>query len=172
MAEHRKLWRAALAQIGKSRRVFVHRDYHAENLLWLPQRDGVARVGLIDFQDAVAGSPAYDLISLTEDARRDVSRELAQAAVQHYLAIMKAQGAAVDEAQFRREMAVMAAQRNTKIVGIFARLYKRDGKARYLAFLPRVWSYLERDLAHPALDDLRTWYDRVIPKDKRAVELA
>ena len=171
IAEHRSLWRAALAGIGTERRVFVHRDYHAENLLWLPEREGVARVGLIDFQDAVAGSPAYDLISLTEDARRDVSPELAEAATAHYLATMKAQGTPLDEARFRREMAVMAAQRNAKIVGIFARLYKRDGKPRYLALLPRVWAHLERDLAHPALADFRAWYDRVIPKDKRAVEI-
>ena len=135
-----RLWRAALAGIGQSRRVFVHRDYHAENLLWLPERQGVARVGLIDFQDAVAGSPAYDLISLIEDARRDVSPELAEAATAHYLAAMRAQGTPLDEAAFRHEMAVMAAQRNAKIVGIFARLYKRDGKPRYLAFLPRVWA--------------------------------
>ena len=87
------------------------------------------------------------------------------------VAAMRAQGTPLDETRFRAEMAVMAAQRNAKIVGIFARLYKRDGKARYLAFLPRVWSYLERDLAHPVLGDLRAWYDRVIPKDKRAVEL-
>ncbi len=171
VTEHRALWRAALAGIADSRRVFVHRDYHAQNLLWLPQRHGAARVGLIDFQDAVAGSQAYDLISLIEDARRDVSPEVAEAATVHYLAALKAQGTPVDEAQFRHEMAVMAAQRNTKIVGVFARLYKRDGKARYLAYLPRVWATLERDLAHPALGDLRAWYDRIIPKEKRAVEL-
>jgi aminoglycoside/choline kinase family phosphotransferase len=160
-----------LAGIEGARRVFVHRDYHAENLLWLPERDGLARVGLIDFQDAVAGSAAYDLISLTEDARRTVSPELAEAATRHYLAAMKQQGSPVDEAQFRHEMAVMAAQRNAKIVGIFARLYSRDGKARYLAFLPRVWGYLARDLSHPALARLQAWYDRVIPQDKRAVEI-
>ncbi len=170
LSEHRALWRAVLADIAGGRRVFVHRDYHAENLLWLPERAGVARVGLIDFQDAVAGSAAYDLISLIEDARRDVAPLVAEAATAHYLAAMRAQGACLDEAAFRREMAVMAAQRNTKIVGVFARLYKRDGKARYLAFLPRVWAYLERDLTHPALAGLRAWYDRVIPKDKRAVE--
>lgn len=170
VAEHRSLWRAALEGLG-GRRVFVHRDYHAQNLLWLPQRQGVARVGLIDFQDAVAGSPAYDLISLTEDARRTVSPELGETATRHYLAAMAAQGMPLDEAGFRHEMAVMAAQRNAKIVGIFARLYSRDGKGRYLAFLPRVWAYLERDLAHPALSDLRAWYDRTIPKDKRAVEI-
>ena len=169
VAEHRALWRAALAGIGAARKVFVHRDYHAQNLLWLPQRDGVARVGLIDFQDAVAGSAAYDLISLTEDARRDVIPEIAEAATVHYLATMRAQGTPVEEAAFRREMAVMAAQRNAKIVGIFARLYKRDGKPRYLAYLPRVWGYLERDLAHPALADLRAWYDRVIPPAQRVV---
>jgi aminoglycoside/choline kinase family phosphotransferase len=169
-SEHRRLWQAALAGIGDLRRVFVHRDYHAHNLLWLPSRDGVARVGLIDFQDAVAGSPAYDLISLTEDARRDVSPAVAEAATAHYLAAIAAQGMPLDEPRFRREMAVMAAQRNAKIVGIFARLYKRDGKARYLALLPRVWRYLERDLSHPALADLRAWYDHMIPKDKRALE--
>lgn len=169
-AEHRRLWRAVLSGIGKDRRVFVHRDYHAQNLLWLPERHGVTRVGLIDFQDAVAGSQAYDLISLVEDARRDVSPALAEAATAHYLAALRQQGTAVDEKAFRHAMAVMAAQRNAKIVGIFARLYKRDGRARYLAFLPRVWTYLERDLAHPALADLRAWYDRVIPKDKRTVE--
>lgn len=170
LAEHRRLWQAALAGLD-GRRVFVHRDYHAQNLLWLPQRQGLARVGLIDFQDAVAGSPAYDLISLTEDARRTVSPELAEAATRDYLKAMTAQGSPLDEAAFRHEMAVMAAQRNAKIVGIFARLYSRDGKARYLAFLPRVWAYLERDLAHPALADLRAWYDRTIPKDKRAVDI-
>jgi aminoglycoside/choline kinase family phosphotransferase len=169
--EHRRLWREVLAGITGGRRVFVHRDYHAENLLWLPERDGLARVGLIDFQDAVAGSAAYDLISLTEDARRDVSPELAEAATRHYLAAMKQQGSPVDEAQFRHEMAVMAAQRNAKIVGVFARLYTRDGKARYLAFLPRVWRYLARDLSHPAMAGLQAWYDRVIPQDKRAVEI-
>ena len=168
-AEHRHLWKAVLSQIAGGRRVFVHRDYHAQNLLWLPERNGVERVGLIDFQDAVAGSTAYDLISLTEDARRDVSPELAEAATAHYLVAMKAQGTPVDEAAFRREMAIMAAQRNAKIVGIFARLYKRDGKARYLSLLPRVWGYLERDLSHPALVELRAWYDRMIPKSKRAL---
>jgi len=172
VADHRALWRAALSGLGDGRRVFVHRDYHAQNLFWLPERDGLTRVGLIDFQDAVAGSPAYDLISLTEDARRDVSNELADATTAYYLAAMKSQGLGLDAESFRREMAVMAAQRNAKIVGIFARLNSRDGKARYLAFLPRVWSYMERDLLDPALADLRAWYDRVIPKDKRAVEIA
>jgi aminoglycoside/choline kinase family phosphotransferase len=165
---HRSLWRGVLAKLPEGQRVFVHRDYHAQNLIWMPHR--AEPVGLIDFQDAVAGSRAYDLISLTEDARRDVPPDLAEFTVQAYLKAAAADGAPVDEAAFRREMAVMAAQRNAKIVGIFARLYKRDGKARYLDLLPRVWGYLERDLTHPALAELRDWYDAVIPKSKRAVE--
>lgn len=167
--EHRALWRGALDSIADSERVFVHRDYHAQNLLWLPERQGLARVGLIDFQDAVAGSRAYDLISLTEDARRDVSPELGEIAARHYLQTMQAQGTPLDEGKFRAEMAVMAAQRNTKIVGIFARLYARDGKRRYLSYLPRVWRYLERDLRHPLLTDLNAWYDRLIPLARRTL---
>ena len=167
IAEHRALWRAALASL-KHDPVFVHRDYHAQNLLWLPQRSGVARVGLIDFQDAVAGSKAYDLISLIEDARRDVAPQIALATTRHYLDAMKAQGTALDEAAFSGQMAVMAAQRNAKIAGIFARLHKRDGKARYLALLPRVWGYLNRDLEHPAMYGVKAWYDKTIPREARA----
>ncbi len=166
-AEHRALWQTALDSIAGHDQVLVHRDYHAQNLIWMPQRPGHGRVGLIDFQDAVAGSRAYDLVSLIEDARRDVSPQVAERATAHYLAAMQAQGTALDEAGFRTEMAVMAAQRNAKIVGIFARLYKRDGKPRYLALLPRVWGHLERDLMHPALAQLRDWYDRTIPRQLR-----
>jgi aminoglycoside/choline kinase family phosphotransferase len=169
VAQHRDLWRQALAGIAASPRVFVHRDYHAQNLIWMPHRQGLARVGLIDFQDAVAGSLAYDLVSLLEDARRDVSPAIADLATRHYLASMRAQGTPLDETAFRRDMAVMAAQRNAKIVGIFARLYKRDGKSRYLGYLPRVWGHLERDLAHPSLAPLRAWYDRTIPAALRTL---
>ena len=165
--EHRGLWRSALAPVLASPRVFVHRDYHAQNLLWLPQRSGAARTGLIDYQDAVAGSHAYDLVSLLEDARRDVDPAVAQAAVRHYLEMMTAQGTPLDEAGFRAEMAAIAAQRNAKIVGIFARLFRRDGKPRYLGYLPRVWGNLNHDLAHPSLASLRAWYDRTIPSEKR-----
>ncbi len=167
--EHRALWRKVLGAVAVRTPVFVHRDYHAQNLMWLPERNGLARIGLIDFQDAVAGSRAYDLISLIEDARRDVAPELAKITAAHYLAAMRAQGTPLDEAHFRAEMAVMAAQRNTKIVGIFARLYARDGKRRYLSYLPRVWTYLERDLSHPLLGELRAWYDRVLPKERRSL---
>jgi aminoglycoside/choline kinase family phosphotransferase len=165
--EHRALWQAALADIAAAPRVFVHRDYHAQNLLWLPQRTGTARTGLIDFQDAVAGSRAYDLVSLLEDARRDVDPVVGHAALRHYLDTMAAQGLPVNEEAFGAEMAAMAAQRNAKIVGIFARLFRRDGKPRYLALLPRVWGHLTRDLAHPSLAPLRAWYDRTIPVETR-----
>jgi len=162
IAEHRALWRETLDALREPSPVFVHRDYHAENLLWLPDRAGIARVGLIDFQDALAGSRAYDLISLVEDARRDVAPEVATATTAHYLMMTGA-----DEQKFHAQMAVMAAQRNAKIAGIFARLYKRDSKPRYLAFLPRVWGYLNRDLEHPALAKLKSWYDKTIPRELR-----
>ncbi|HEY1962118.1 MAG TPA: phosphotransferase, partial [Rhizomicrobium sp.] len=165
--EHRALWRDVLRQVLASPPVFVHRDYHAQNLFWLPEREGAARVGMIDFQDAVAGAPSYDLISLIEDARRDVRPELAEAMMQRYIGARRASDDAVDEEAYRAEGAVMAAQRNAKIAGIFARLYQRDGKPRYLSYLPRVWGYLEHDLRHPALAPLKLWYDRKIPLEAR-----
>ena len=166
-SEHRTLWRDVLAPVIASPSVFVHRDYHAQNLIWLPEREGVARAGMIDFQDAVAGTHSYDLISLVEDARRDVAPALAEAMTVRYLQKMHAQGRPLDEDAYRAEMAVMAAQRNAKIAGIFSRLYKRDGKPRYLSYLPRVWGYLNRDLEHPALGPLKAWYERVIPRGAR-----
>jgi aminoglycoside/choline kinase family phosphotransferase len=166
-AEHRALWREALAKVRGTRPVFVHRDYHAQNLLWLPDRSGAARVGLIDFQDAVAGSPAQDLMHLIEDARRDVSPETSAATVRQYLDAMRDAGKPVDEEAFRAEMATISGQRNARIVGIFSRLFQRDGKPRYLTYLPRVWGHLNRDLEHPALAPLKSWYDRTIPRDRR-----
>jgi aminoglycoside/choline kinase family phosphotransferase len=165
--QHRALWQAALKPLADAPKVLVHRDYHAQNLLWLPERQAAQRVGLIDFQDAVAGSRAYDLVSLIEDARRDVDPALAEAMTRHYLYAMGGEGVAMDEQRFRHEMAVIAAQRNAKILGIFARLARRDGKPRYLALLPRVWGYLERDLAHPELAALKGWYDRLFPAGVR-----
>jgi hypothetical protein len=165
--EHRILWRGALRPVLVAPSVFVHRDYHAQNLFWLPQREGAARVGMIDFQDAVAGTTSYDLISLLEDARRDVAPELSEAMMQRYIGARQGMDAAFDVDTYRAQAAVIAAQRNAKIAGIFARLYKRDGKPRYLSYLPRVWGYLERDLRHAALAPLKRWYDRKIPADAR-----
>ena len=167
--EHRALWREALAPHLNTPPVFVHRDYHAQNLLWLTGRSGVARVGLIDFQDAVAGAKAYDLASLIEDARRDVPPALGESVTAHYLEAMRRQGTPLDGQAFAAELAAFAAQRNAKIVGIFARLFRRDGKPRYLSYLPRVWSHLGRDLEHPSLAALKSWYDRAIPQEARGV---
>jgi len=167
--EHRALWQKVLGPHLQSHSVFVHRDYHAQNLLWLPERSGVARVGLIDFQDAVAGAKAYDMVSLIEDARRDVSPAVGAATTAHYLQTMREHGTPLDGEAFAEEMAVFAAQRNAKIVGIFARLFRRDGKPRYLSYLPRVWSYLSSDLEHPALAALKTWYDRAVPQESRGI---
>jgi aminoglycoside/choline kinase family phosphotransferase len=169
VSEFHTLWRETLQPLLADPAVFVHRDYHAQNLMWMPNRRGAARVGLIDFQDAVAGSTAYDMISLVEDARRDVTPEIGRLTIERYMTAMHAAGKPVDEAAFAHAMAVFAAQRNTKIVGIFARLFRRDGKPRYLSYLPRVWSYLGADLNHPALSRLKSWYDRAIPFEARGV---
>lgn len=149
-----------------ARPVLVLRDFHADNLLWLPARQGPARVGLLDFQDAVAGHPAYDLVSLLEDARRDVAPDLAARMLDRYIA-----GSGTDAASLRDAYAILGAQRNIRIIGIFTRLWKRDGKPGYQAFMPRMWGLLERDLAHPALAALRAWIDRVAPAGLRRTPL-
>ncbi len=141
--------------------VTVLRDYHAENIMLL---GGQARApqGLIDFQDALVGHPAYDLVSLLQDARRDVPAALEAAMLAHYRA---AAGVAGDD--FLADYARLGAQRNAKIVGIFTRLDQRDGKSKYLGLIPRVWAALERDLAHPALAPVAKWFDANIPADLR-----
>ncbi|WP_424988193.1 aminoglycoside phosphotransferase family protein [Microbulbifer sp. S227A] len=126
--------------------VLIQRDYHAENLLWLPDRQGAARVGLLDFQDAMAGHPAYDLVSLLQDARRDVSPGLQEAMIARYLA-----GSKDDPTRFRAAYAVLGAQRNLRILGVFARLGREYGKPHYIDLIPRVWAHLMQDLDHPAL---------------------
>jgi len=158
----RMLWAILAPEVADEPRVLVLRDFHAENLLWLPGRDGAAKIGLLDFQDAVAGHRAYDLVSLLEDARRDVDPALAEAMLQRYIA-----GSGVDDAQFRRAYAILGAQRNLRIIGIFTRLWKRDGKPHYQSFMPRMWGLVERDLAHPVLADLRHWLDAIVPQERR-----
>ena len=147
--------------------VLVLRDYHADNLLLL-DRPGLKRLGLLDFQDALAGHPAYDLVSLLQDARRDVTPELEEAMLAEYLAA----GGRADPDRFRAHYEILGAQRNTKILGIFTRLWQRDGKAGYLAFQPRVWGYLERNLAHPALAPVKRWFDANVPAAARAAHWA
>ncbi|MDX2289264.1 MAG: tRNA (adenosine(37)-N6)-threonylcarbamoyltransferase complex ATPase subunit type 1 TsaE [Hyphomicrobiaceae bacterium] len=156
-------WAPLIAEIAASPRHLVLRDYHSPNLMWRSHADGLARVGVIDFQDAVAGHPGYDLVSLLQDARLDVPAALESALLERYCAAVTAREPGFDEPGFRRAYAILGAQRNTKILGIFARLWLRDGKPRYLSHLPRIWGYLERDLAHPALSDLRAWYDEAFP---------
>ncbi len=138
--------------------MLVQRDYHAENLLWLPERDGAARVGLLDFQDAAAGHPAYDLVSLLEDARRDVTQATVAAAKAHYLALT-----GFDPAQFDLAYAAMGAQRNLRILGVFARLSLHFGKPGYVDLIPRVWDHLRTDLAHPSLAELRGLVQAALP---------
>ncbi len=166
-AEFSGLWQAAFNAVAELPPVLVLRDYHADNLLWLPERHGHARVGVLDFQDAVAGHPAYDLVSLLEDARRDVAPTLAEDMIARYCRAAAARGAGFDEAAFRLAYAILGAQRNTKIIGIFSRLWKRDSKPAYLDFIPRVWGLLERDLEAPALAPLRDWFERAVPEAAR-----
>lgn len=138
--------------------VLVLRDMHAENLVWLPERAGVARVGLLDYQDAGLGHPAYDLASLLHDARRDVPLPVARATIRTYL-----DATGLEEAPFLRAFHALSAQRNLRIRGIFHRLAQRDGKTRYLAFLPRVEAHLARDLSQPGLEPLARAVGRVLP---------
>jgi N-acetylmuramate 1-kinase len=161
-AEYLSLWRHYFSHTMPARPVLVLRDYHAQNLFWLPGRSGVARVGLIDFQDALLGSPAYDLVSLLEDARRDVPPALAAAMLARYC-IGAAADSAFDEAAFRTAYAVAGAQRNCKILGIFARLAKRDNKPAYLQLIPRVRALLRHDLQHPEFAALRGWFAAHLP---------
>lgn len=158
--EFLNLWRDAFRHLETEDPILVLRDYHADNLMWLPDRDGVARVGLLDYQDAVIGHAAYDLVSLLQDARRDVPPALEAAMIDRYLAASAQAGRVFDEAAFRTAYAILGAQRNIKIIGIFMRLCVRDGKAAYLDMIPRVWALLERDLAIPELAGVARWLNR------------
>jgi tRNA threonylcarbamoyl adenosine modification protein YjeE len=161
--EYFGLWQPLLAEAAKADPGWVLRDYHSPNLMWLPQREGIKRVGILDFQDALAGPLAYDLVSLLQDARLDVPEALERDELARYCAARNAQSPHFLSDQFIALYATLGAQRNSKILGIFARLAKRDGKRGYLAHIPRVARYLERDLAHPALAGLRRFYARELP---------
>jgi len=158
-------WRAVLPHAAGAATTLVLRDYHVDNLLHLPQRPGVAACGLLDFQDAVLGPASYDLVSLLEDARRDVPPALAERMIERYLAAFPA----IDRGAFLASYAVLGAQRNCKIVGIFTRLWRRDGKPQYLPHIARVWRLIERDLAHPALAPVADFLDRNVPSGLRGV---
>jgi len=158
LAAWRESW-AGVVAAAERRPVLVLRDYHADNLMVLP--DG--ELGLLDFQDALAGHPAYDLVSLLQDARRDVSPELEAAMLDHYRSAARI----TDAEAFRADYEVLGAQRNVKILGIFTRLWKRDGKPFYPTMHPRIWNYVERNFRHPAVAPVRAWFDANVPQRYR-----
>ena len=157
------LWRDALRPVLDAPKTWVLRDFHSPNLLWLRDRSGIAQIGLLDFQDAVMGSAAYDVASLLQDARVDVPEELEIALLGHYVQARQAGEAAFDADSFAQLYATLAAQRATKILGIFARLDRRDGKPQYLRHLPRIHAYVTRALRHPGLAALDKWYRAHVP---------
>jgi aminoglycoside/choline kinase family phosphotransferase len=161
---YRAAWTELLAPVANDGLgpVTVLRDYHAENVMLVAGREGVSHLGLLDFQDALAGHPAYDLASVLEDARRDVPPELERAMIDRYIAAT-GQGAA-----FKHAYWTLAAQRNTRILGVFVRLWKRDGKPHYRTFQPRMWGLLERDLAQPGMEPVRDWFEANVSAEYRA----
>ncbi|MFN3743242.1 MAG: tRNA (adenosine(37)-N6)-threonylcarbamoyltransferase complex ATPase subunit type 1 TsaE [Hyphomicrobiaceae bacterium] len=162
-AEFLRLWNAQIDWLEVQPLGWVLRDYHSPNLMWL----GDGRVGVLDFQDAMRGPWAYDVVSLLQDARLDVPEALERELLQYYREEVARREPEFDAAAFDMAYAVLGAQRNNKVLGIFTRLAHRDGKFAYLAHLPRTWRYLERNLCHPALADLRTWFDTHFPREGR-----
>jgi len=160
-----RAWREVLEPVASDGLgpVTVLRDYHAENIMLVEGREGVAHFGLLDFQDALSGHPAYDLASVLEDARRDVLPQVERAMIDRYV------GAVGGDETFERAYWALAAQRNTRILGVFTRLWKRDDKPHYRRFQPRMWGLLERDLSQPHLAPVRAWFDENVgPEHRRA----
>ena len=156
-------WRELFADVIAAPPTLVLRDYHSPNLLWLPEREGLARVGVIDFQDAVLGHPAYDVASLLQDARLTVPADQELRLLGLYAKLRRDRDPTFDVAAFARAYAILGAQRATKILGIFARLDKRDRKPQYLVHLPRLQTYLRKNLAHPALAGIKSWVEQNVP---------
>ena len=163
-AEWDALWTPIRARAEAQASVFAHRDYHAENLIWRPERAGVARVGLLDFQDALRAHPAWDLLSLLQDARRDVPPALEAAMLERYLAARPQ----VDRETFLADYRALAALNAARILFIFARQVAGFGRPRYAAFMPRTWRALDRNLAAPELAAIRAWFERELPAEQRA----
>ena len=162
--EYLNIWRSLIPAIIDSGATLVLRDFHADNLMWLPDREGLAKCGLLDYQDAVAGSPIYDLMSLLEDARRDLRPGLAARMVDRYFAGVSG----TDRAALDKTYSILAAQRHCKVIGIFTRLAVRDKKYDYLVYLSRVWKLLERVCYNPALSPLKLWLDQNVPTATRS----
>ena len=158
------LWREVLTPVLTQPTTWTLRDFHSPNLHWLPERDGLKRLGLIDFQDAVLGPPAYDVASLLQDARLEVPSDLELRLLAHYARRRAIRDPRFDPSAFTTAYSVMGAQRATKILGIFTRLDRRDGKPQYLRLLPRIERTLAKNLAHPALEPLRRWFETQLPR--------
>ena len=154
------IWSDLIDELRDAEKSLVLRDYHSPNIIWRDEAEGKDRIGLIDFQDAVIGPSSYDVASIVQDARIDIPKELESRLVAHYCACRKPP---FDEQAFHQSLAIMQAQRATKILGIFVRLSKRDGKHGYLAHLPRIEDYLGRACAHPSLAQLDNWMKTVFP---------
>jgi N-acetylmuramate 1-kinase len=163
------LWRPLFDEILAGPQTWCLRDYHSPNLLWLPARTGLARVGVLDFQDTILGHPAYDVVSLVQDARVDVSPALEAELISAYVAARRSRTPDFDETAFRRAHAILSAQRNTRILGVFARLKARDGKPGYLKHMPRLWGYLDRVFDEAVLHPLKLWYEETVPADRRVL---
>ena len=157
-------WQGVLATAQTENNVLILRDFHVDNLMWLPDRVGIRRVGLLDFQDALSGSPVYDLVSLLEDVRRDVAPNLVYDMREHYLTSRQL---GVDN--FENLYSILGAQRSTKILGIFTRLWRRDGKKQYLKLIPRTWRLLNNSLQNSALRPVQTWFDKHFPASCRTI---
>ncbi len=165
MPSWRALWDELIAANPTKCDCFSHHDYHAENLLWLPEREGNRRVGVLDYQDAKLGDAALDVVSLLQDARRDVSEALAKAMLDYYI-----EQSGEDEAAFRQRYAFLGAQRNLRIIGVFTRLALRDQKPRYLGLLPRVWGHVMTTMSAPELAPLASWLEEHVPLEKRFLD--
>jgi aminoglycoside/choline kinase family phosphotransferase len=161
--EFAKMWRQLLEKPAAAPRTWVMRDFHSPNIIWLGERTGILRVGIIDFQDAVLGPAAYDMVSLLQDARIDVPEQLELTLLTRYIKARRAADSEFNAADFAELYAILSAQRNTRLLGTFARLNRRDGKPQYLRHQPRIWTYLNRSLAHPSLSAFRDWYAAHVP---------
>ena len=163
LAAYTALWSPLIDRLIAEPPGWMLRDYHSPNLLWLPDREGINRVGVIDFQDALQGPWAHDVMSLLQDARVDVPADLEQRLLDRYCDRLARQDSAFDAACFRETYAIYGALRATRLLGLWVRLLRRDGKPHYLQHAPRTWDYLARNLRHPTLQGLRLWYDRHFP---------
>ncbi len=156
-------WLGLFPLVQAQPRTLVLRDFHVDNLIWLPDRPGIKACGLLDFQDAVAGAAAYDLMSLLEDARRDIDDRLASAMLDRYHTAFPDR----DREAFETVYAILGAQRHAKVIGVFSRLAVRDGKSGYLVHIPRVWRLLARSLRHPSLAPVAAWFEKHVPEEMR-----